>query len=77
VVTGLGIVTPLSQTNFLPDLIQVKSLPLAVAVSPALLQTAPALGVAAIVGVVKPKTIKESVDSKVSIDLEAFHIRVI
>ncbi|CAB4671352.1 unannotated protein [freshwater metagenome] len=61
----------------MPDLIQVKSLPLAVAVSPALVQVAPALGVAAIAGVVNPKTSKESMDSKVGIDLEAIRIGVI
>ncbi len=52
--TGLGdgfgaalIATPLFQTSFVPDLIHVKFLPDAVAVVPALLHLAPALGVAA------------------------------
>jgi hypothetical protein len=44
---GLLIATPLFQTRFLPDLIQVNFLPLAVAVAPALVHLAPALGVAA------------------------------
>ena len=39
--------TPLFQTSLLPDLMQVNFLPLAVAVVPALLHLAPALGVAA------------------------------
>jgi hypothetical protein len=48
--TGLGAtftVTPLFQTSFIPDLMQVNFFPLAVAVVPALLHLAPALGVAA------------------------------
>jgi hypothetical protein len=48
--TGLGAtftVTPLFQTSFVPDLIQVNFFPLAVADVPALLHLAPALGVAA------------------------------
>ena len=46
VTTGV-ITTPLSQSNFLPDLTQVNFLPDAVAVVPALVHLAPALGVAA------------------------------
>jgi hypothetical protein len=52
--TGFGdgfgaalIATPLFQTSFVPDLIHVNFLPDAVAVVPALLHLAPALGVAA------------------------------
>ena len=40
---GFGIATPLSQTNFLPDLMQVKVLPEAVAVFPAFGHVEPAL----------------------------------
>ena len=49
VTTGEGflIATPLFQTSFAPDLIHVNFLPEAVAVVPALLHLAPALGVAA------------------------------
>jgi hypothetical protein len=52
--TGLGdgfaaalIVTPLFQTSFVPDFIHVNFLPDAVAVVPALVHLAPALGAAA------------------------------
>ena len=52
--TGLGngfgaalIATPLFQASLFPDLIQVNFLPKAVAVAPALVHLAPALGVAA------------------------------
>jgi hypothetical protein len=52
--TGFGdgfgaalIATPLFQTSFVPDLTQVNFLPEAVAVAPALVHLAPALGVAA------------------------------
>jgi hypothetical protein len=48
--TGFGaalIATPLFQTSFVPDLMQVNFLPPAVAVAPALVHLAPALGVAA------------------------------
>jgi hypothetical protein len=50
--TGFGfgaalIVTPLFQTSFLPDLMQVNFLPPAVAVDPALVHFAPAFGAAA------------------------------
>jgi hypothetical protein len=41
------IATPLFQTSFDPDLMQVNFLPEAVAVAPALVHLAPALGVAA------------------------------
>jgi hypothetical protein len=49
VATGEGflIATPLFHTSFVPDLMQVNFFPLAVAVVPALLHLAPALGVAA------------------------------
>jgi hypothetical protein len=44
---GLLIATPLFQTRFLPDLMQVNFLFAVVAVAPALVHLAPALGVAA------------------------------
>ena len=49
VATGEGflIATPLFQTSFVPDLTQVNFFPAAVAVDPALVHLAPALGVAA------------------------------
>jgi hypothetical protein len=49
VATGDGflIATPLFQTSFVPDLTQVNFFPEAVAVTPALVHFAPALGVAA------------------------------
>ena len=49
IATGEGflIATPLFQTSFVPDLMQVNFFPLAVAVVPALLHLTPALGVAA------------------------------
>ena len=49
VATGEGflIATPLFQTSFVPDLMHVNFLPDAVAVDPALVHLAPALGVAA------------------------------
>jgi hypothetical protein len=61
VATGEGflIATPLFQTSFVPDLTQVNFFPAFVAVAPALVHLAPALGVAAWTGVarVKSKTI--------------------
>ena len=50
VAAGVGVTTftPLSQTNFLPDLIHVYLNPLLVAVVPALVHVAPALGAAAL-----------------------------
>jgi hypothetical protein len=48
---GLETSTPLFQTNFFPDLMQVNFFPLNVAVAPALVQVAPALGDAAKIGV--------------------------
>jgi hypothetical protein len=49
VATGVGglIATPLFQTSFLPDLMQVNFFPPAVAVAPTFVHLAPALGVAA------------------------------
>jgi hypothetical protein len=49
VVVGVGLEsrTPLFQTNFLPDLMQVYFLPANVEVDPAFVQLPPALGVAA------------------------------
>jgi hypothetical protein len=44
---GFLIATPLFQTSLFPDLMQVNFFPVAVAVVPALLHLAPALGVAA------------------------------
>ena len=56
---GLGdaalIVTPLFQTSFVPDLMQVNFLPEAIAVEPALVHLAPALGVAAWRGVARER----------------------
>jgi len=75
--TGFGIVTLLSQTNFLPDLIQVNFFPLAVAVSPALVKLPPAFGVAAAAGLFKLKIISEKVDDETIIDLDAIHMVVI
>ena len=61
VATGAGffIATPLFQTSFVPDLTQVNFFPPAVAVVPALVHLAPALGAAAFSGVarVRSKTI--------------------
>ncbi len=58
--TGLGeglgaalIATPLFQASFAPDLTQVNFFPAAVAVAPALLHLAPALGVAACTGAIR------------------------
>jgi hypothetical protein len=55
VATGAGflIATPLFQTSFVPDLTQVNFFPPAVAVVPALVHLAPALGAAALSGVVR------------------------
>ena len=54
VATGVGVgletATPLFQTNFFPDLMQVNFFPPNVAVEPALEQVAPALGDAAKIG---------------------------
>ena len=47
---GFLIATPLFQTSFFPDLTHVNFLPAAVAVDPALVHLAPALGVAAWTG---------------------------
>jgi len=61
--TGLGdgfgaalITTPLFQTSFVPDLTQVNFLPEAVAVAPALVHLAPALGVAAWTGAARVRS---------------------
>jgi hypothetical protein len=53
---GFTIATPLFQTSFLPDLMQVNFFPAAVAVDPALVHLAPALGVAAWTGVARVKS---------------------
>ena len=50
------IATPLFQTSLLPDLMQVNYLPKAVAVDPALVHFAPALGVAALSGAVTERS---------------------
>ena len=47
---GFLIATPLFQTSFVPDFMQVNFLPEAVAVAPTLAHLAPALGVAACTG---------------------------
>ena len=46
-VAGFLIATPLFQSSFVPDLTQVNFFPLAVAVEPAFVHLAPALGAAA------------------------------
>ena len=58
VATGAGffIATPLFQTSFVPDLIQVNFLPDAVAVDPTFVHLAPALGAAALSGVARVKS---------------------
>jgi hypothetical protein len=48
--------TPLFQTSFVPDLIQVNFTPAAVAVDPALVHFAPALGAAAWTGVERDRS---------------------
>ncbi len=55
VATGAGflIATPLFHTSFVPDLMQVNFLPLAVAVAPTFAHFAPALGAAALRGVAR------------------------
>jgi hypothetical protein len=55
VITGVGfvIVTPLFQTSFVPDLMQVNFFPPAVAVDPALVHFVPALGAAALSGIAR------------------------
>ena len=62
VTTGAGflIATPLFHTSFAPDLIQVNFFPPAVAVDPAFVHLAPALGAAALSGVARVK-IKKTV----------------
>ena len=45
--TSVAIATPLSHTNFFPDLMHVYFFPADIAVDPALVQLAPALGTAA------------------------------
>jgi len=45
--TGVAKATPLSHTNFFPDLMHVYFFPADIAVDPALVQLAPALGTAA------------------------------
>jgi hypothetical protein len=61
VATGVGFLTttPLFQTSFVPDLMQVNFFPLAVAVAPTFVHLAPAFGAAAWRGVarVRSKTI--------------------
>jgi hypothetical protein len=52
------IATPLFQTSFVPDLTHVNFLPDAVAVDPALVHLAPALGVAAWTGATRDKSKK-------------------
>ncbi len=57
---AVGAGTPLFHLSFLPDLVQVNFLPLAISVAPALVQGAPALGAAAFAGLVKPKNMRAS-----------------
>ncbi len=58
VTTGVGflITTPLFQTSFVPDLMQVNFFPPEVAVDPALVHLAPALGAAALSGVASDRS---------------------
>ena len=58
VTTGAGFLTatPLFQTSFVPDFIQVNFLPEAVAVEPTFVHLAPALGVAAWRGVASERS---------------------
>ena len=60
------IATPLFHTSFVPDLMQVNFLPAAVAVAPALVHLAPALGDAA----------KDGADTRESVRSSATKIRV-
>jgi hypothetical protein len=62
---GFFIATPLFQTSFFPDLTHVNFLPADVAVAPAFVHLAPALGVAAWTGFTKVKSrkvIRERID---------------
>ena len=52
--------TPLFHLSFLPDLMHVNFLPLAISMTPALVQGAPALGAAAFAGLVSPKVVRAS-----------------
>ena len=60
--------TPLFQVSFLPDLVQVYFLPLAISVVPALVQVAPALGAAAFAGLISWKVIRASRSDEVVSD---------
>jgi len=60
---GVRIFTPLSQTNFLPDLMHVKVLPETIEVNPAVLQLAPAL-TAALAGTREIDKERPSIDMK-------------
>ena len=68
VATGEGflIATPLFQTSFVPDLMQVNFFPDAVAVEPAFVHFAPAFGAAALSGVARVKINK-------TVRLSVFH----
>jgi hypothetical protein len=61
--------------DFLPDLTQVNFLPLAIAVWPAFLQAAPALGVAAFAGLDIPKNIRETANTTTNSDRGSFLTR--
>ena len=58
--------TPLFQVSFLPDLVHVNFLPLAISVAPALVQGAPALGAAAFAGLVRPIVMRASRSDEVA-----------
>ena len=62
----LLIATPLFHLSFLPDLVQVNFLPLAISVAPALVHGAPALGAAAFAGLVSPKVMRASKSDEVA-----------
>lgn len=58
---ALAIETPLSQTSFFPDLIQVYFFPFKVLCNPALEQVAPAFGVTPFAGFCKPKIATDAI----------------
>ena len=65
-VVALLTATPLFHVSFLPDLVQVNFLPLAISVAPALVHGAPALGAAAFAGLVSPNVMRASRSDEVA-----------
>ena len=63
---ALLIATLLFHLSFLPDLVQVNFLPLAISVAPALVHGAPALGAEAFAGLVSPKVMRASRSDEVA-----------